>query len=175
MAAELAPSSLDARLRCAEALLRCGRASEAREAFASARLLVLDEQSAADDGLLEAICGQARALDALGRGDEATAMWTRGLAAPVHAAPPQPEERARWFVAAARCRVAFGELAAAEELLMSLLASSDALDAQVELATVFEAQYAAETVTARSTLAAAPRPPPTTDGRDKLGLSLIHI
>ena len=75
-AAELEPTSLDCRLRSAEALLGCGRPAEACEAFAAARLLDAPS-SAGDDGRLEAICGEAAAHDALGRKEEASVLWAR--------------------------------------------------------------------------------------------------
>ena len=102
-ACELSPTSLDARLRCAEALLGCGRASEAIETYKAARLLDMPS-SVGDDGLLEAACGEAGALDALGRSEEASELWAKARRAPPHNAPPQPERLARWVVASARSR-----------------------------------------------------------------------
>lgn len=114
-AAELEPTSLDCRLRSAEALLGCGRPAEACEAFAAARLLDAPS-SAGDDGRLEAICGEAAAHDALGRKEEASVLWARARKANAAAAPPQLGARAKWIVAAARARLAFGELNAAEDV-----------------------------------------------------------
>ena len=52
------------------------------------------------------------------------ALWAQARRAPIHAAPPQAGPRARWHVAAARARIAFGELREAEELLVVFLEES---------------------------------------------------
>ena len=159
-AAELDPTSIEAKLRCGEALLRCADASAACEAFSAA--LVLDED------LHEAMGGQAVALDMLGRDEEAARLWSRVRRAPLHAAPPQKGPRARWHVAAARARVAAGDLSGAEDLLLAFLHHSDAIDAQIEYAAVLEVSYLAEVETTGPASAAVPQPPPSSEGRDKL-------
>ena len=159
-AASLDPSSNDAKLRCGEALLANGRASEAIEAFSAALDL--------DDELIEAIGGQAAALDALGRHDEAARLWARVRNAPLHSAPPQKGPRAQWYVVCARARVASGDLFGAEELLLSFLQSNDDADAQGEYASILELQYLSEVETEGPAASAVPQPPPRSEGRDKL-------
>ena len=74
--------------------------------------------------------GQAAALQALGRGAEAMALWERTVSASPtdyrHSvwrdAPPQASQRHGFVTSAARARVALGDLAAAEELLLQYLA-----------------------------------------------------
>ena len=162
-ACELDPTSLDARLRCAEALLGCGKASEACEAYKAARLLDVPS-SAGDDGLLEALCGEAVALDKLGRADEASALWARARRAPLHNAPPQLDRRARWIVASARSRVAFGDLVQAEDALVGFLTHHDSLEAQCEYASLLELCYLDEVPSEGPMVAAVVRshPPPQT-------------
>ena len=168
-AAELEPASLECRLRSAEALLACSRWGEAAEAFAAARVL--------DGDCLEAVCGEAAALDHIGRAGEATELWQRGRQATPHSAPPQSHGRSRWYVAAARARVAFGELTSAEDLLLVELGGDKRLNAlqhaliscQSEYAAVLELHYLADWPT-EGTLAASalPLPPASSVGRDKL-------
>ena len=122
-AADLDPTSLDARMRCAEALLGCGKASEACEAYEAARLLDVPS-SAGDDGMLEAICGEAAALDQLKRADEASALWARARKAPQHNAPPQPSAKERWVVAVPHARPTRDLLAALHAACCMLHAAS---------------------------------------------------
>ena len=160
LATELDPVSIEAKLRSGEALLDSGKASEACEAFDA--VLQLDEDK------LEAVGGQALGLEMLGRGDEAKQLWARLRAAPMHAAPVHTAQRSRWHVACARARVAFGDCASAEDLLLSFLHRHDHVDAQSEYATVLELSYLFEVDMSGVAGAAVPQPPPSSEGRDKL-------
>ena len=155
--AQLEPASLDARLRCADALLALGLSGEARESYAAARLL--------DSDCIEAVAGEAMALHALGRESDAAPLYARARAAPPHSMPPQPEPRARWHVAVAWARAAVGDLGGAEELLLSHLGASDAVEVQSAYATVLELGYLADVPTDGPLAAAVPLPSASSEGQ----------
>ena len=142
-----------------------GRASEAREAFSAALLL--------DADCLEALCGEAAALDAMSAplpSERATALWLQARAVPTAAAPPQSSARDQWYVAASRARVALGEAAAAEELLLSRLSGRQQVAScvQAEYATVLEHHYLIDLPSNGLHTLAVPLPAASSSGRDRL-------